>query len=140
MTGRIRKAAGKRPAGAQNMLLRRRAGLEVLALALGCGWPGTDVAGFPAQKGGEVDAVGRLAEADSGTPGLGLMVAETPCPTGAGCGGRWLVGRAVGSDLEGELFILSAVLAGVGGDAGRTLGFVGLIAGVACGRRESGSA
>jgi len=30
VTGRIRKAAGKRPAGAQNVLLLRRAGLEVL--------------------------------------------------------------------------------------------------------------
>ena len=106
-------------------------------LVLGCDWCGSDTAGCPLGKGGDETAAGLLAEADNGTPEPGLMVAEPPCPTTADCCGRWLRGRAVGSDLGKVVFILSAVPTGAGGDAGRALECFGLIAWLVDGRLAS---
>jgi hypothetical protein len=86
-----------------------------------------------------MDAGGRLADEDCGTlPVLGLILAETACPTDGEFGCRWLVPRAVGSDTGGDVLILVAVLAGAGDDAGSALALVGRMACLADGALAMG--
>ncbi|EIC23945.1 hypothetical protein [Thiorhodovibrio frisius] len=106
----------------------------------GCGWLGGLTAGCPLGRGGDMEAGGRLAKEDKGTPAPGLIVAEAPCPAGMGSGCRWLARRAVGSDAGADVLIVVAVLAGAGGDAGSTLALAGRVACLAGCRLETDSA
>ncbi|WP_143741713.1 hypothetical protein [Thiorhodovibrio frisius] len=97
----------------------------------GCRWLDADTGGWPLGNGDG------MADEDSGTPALGLILAETACPTDGDSGCRWLTSHSVGFDTGGDVF---AVMAGAGGDAGSSRALAGCMACLAEGALATDSA